>query len=210
MKFQNILFDLDGTLTDPGVGIKNSIRYALLKANLSSLTEETLNSFIGPPLLDSFQKHCGVSFTESEQLLKFYREYFSQKGIYENTVYPSVPAVLEALQKQGKRIYLATSKPEPFALRILEHFSLMPFFTFVGGSTMQETRTDKAEVIRYVMESNGLTSDSCLMVGDRSYDVDGAHQCGLAAAGVLYGYGSFEELNHAEYILKTPKDLLLI
>ncbi len=205
---RNILFDLDGTLTDPGPGIKNSIRYALKKEQLPPLPEETLNAFIGPPLIDSFMKYCGASAEEARHLTDVYREYFREKGLYENTVYPGIPEVLQKLKERGFRLYLATSKPEPFAKIILEHFGLAGLFTFIGGATMEETRTKKDEVIQYVLEENRLIKEECLMVGDRSYDIDGAHQCGLCAIGVLYGYGTIQELKDAEAWAQNPEELL--
>ncbi|MBQ4093290.1 MAG: HAD hydrolase-like protein, partial [Firmicutes bacterium] len=141
MPFNYYLFDLDGTLTDPGLGIKNSIRYALNKHGLLPLSDDTLNRFIGPPLLDSFQKYCGVNEEEAILLLKYYREYFTQKGMFENKVYPGITELLAELINRGKELFVATSKPEPFAIQILEHFELASFFSFIGGSTLDEKRT---------------------------------------------------------------------
>ncbi len=205
---KHYLFDLDGTLTDPGLGIKNSIRYALNKERLPALPEEVLNAFIGPPLIDSFMKYCGATPEEARHLTDVYREYFREKGLYENTVYPGIPEMLAGLQKKGYRLYVATSKPEPFAKTILEHFELNTYFDFIGGATMEETRTKKDEVIQYVLEENSLKPEESMMVGDRSYDIDGAHRCGLKAIGVLYGYGDAEELSGAEFLAKQPIDLL--
>lgn len=207
---QAILFDLDGTLTDPGIGIKNSLRYALRKFGLSPLPEETLDAFIGPPLLDSFSKYCGVNEKDSKILLQYYREYFSAKGLFENSVYAEIPELLKILLDQGKSLFVATSKPEPYARKILEHFKIAKFFCFIGGSTMDEKRTEKSEVISYVLKENNLSPDQCLMVGDRCYDIEGAHKCGLQAAAVLYGYGSEAELSTADYIIHFPLELLEI
>ncbi|MBQ4052497.1 MAG: HAD family hydrolase [Clostridia bacterium] len=208
MKFENILFDLDGTLTDPGLGITNSILYAFEKFGLPLPPREELYSYIGPPLIDSFQKNCGVTLQDAKKLLDLYREYFAPKGLFENTVYPGVAETLKQLNENGLRLYLATSKPEPFAKQILEHFDLMQYFTFVGGSTMDETRTDKAEVIAYVLDANQLDPAKTLMVGDRKYDVEGGHSCRLSVAAVLYGYGDEAELAGADYLLSTPQELL--
>lgn len=210
MKYQHYLFDLDGTLTDPGLGIKNSIRYALRAFGLPELPEETLNAFIGPPLLDSFCRYCNVSREDSQELLRLYREYFSDRGIFENTVYDGIEETLRTLCENGAKLYLATSKPEPFAIRILEHFGLLPYFTFAGGSTMDETRTDKADVIAYVMESAKIPAESSVMVGDRTYDIIGGKANGLATVGVLFGYGDRAELADADFIIATPKELLAI
>lgn len=210
MSYGTYLFDLDGTLTDPGAGIKNSIRYALDRYGLPSLSEEVLDSFIGPPLLDSFDRYCGVTAAEARHLLQLYREYFSEKGIFENVVYDGIPDVLAELRRRGATLCVATSKPEPFAKRILTHFALDGYFDFIGGSTMDETRTEKADVIAYVLEQGKLAPTGTVMVGDRIYDIEGGRQNGLAAAGVLYGYGSREELAGADHLLPTPADILNI
>ena len=210
MSARHYLFDLDGTLTDPGLGIKNSIRYALTKFGLPTLSEEILDTFIGPPLLDSFALHCGVSGEDACRLVNLYREYFSEKGLFENTVYDGIPEVLSALQKRGATLCLATSKPEEYAKRILEHFDLSRYFTFVGGSTMDEKRTAKAEVIAYVLQSTGLRAEDCFMVGDRRYDIEGGRACGLTTVGVLFGYGDREELKAADHLVETPSALLLL
>ena len=204
------LFDLDGTLTDPGLGIKNSIRYALEKYGMPSLDEGTLDLFIGPPLLDSFTRYCGADGEQAKELLRLYREYFSTKGIFENTLFPEVPSVLERMKAQGCTLCLATSKPEEFAMRILEHFELVHLFDFVGGSTMDETRTEKDEVIAYVLEQTGISPDTAVMVGDRRYDVEGGKKHGLYTVGVLFGYGSREELTQAgaDRLIGTPEELL--
>ncbi|MBQ8894006.1 MAG: HAD family hydrolase [Clostridia bacterium] len=210
MKFKNYLFDLDGTLTDPETGIKNSILYALVKCGLPPLTGDTLNAFIGPPLLDSFQIYCGVSPENAKILLQYYREYFKEKGMFENTVYPGIKETLQALKKRGSRLYIATSKPEPFAKQILEHFNLMEYFSFVGGSTLDETRTKKEEVIQYVLKECDLNPADCLMVGDRYYDIEGARSCGIMVAAVLFGYGDADELKTADYLIDEAKNLLII
>ena len=210
MIYSDFLFDLDGTLTDPGLGIKNSIRYALKKFGLPELEERTLDQFIGPPLLDSFQLYCGVSREDSHTLLRLYREYFSEHGLYENTVYDGVEETLAELCRRGKRLHLATSKPEPYAKKILEHFDLLRYFTFVGGSTMDETRTDKAEVVAYVLASAELDPRKCVMIGDRRYDVEGGKANGLSTVGVLFGYGDREELKDADRLVESPLQWLTV
>lgn len=210
MPYKSYLFDLDGTLTDPGLGIKNSIRYALKQYGLPPLQEGILDRFVGPPLLDSFEQYCHVTREESHRLLELYREYFSEKGIFENYLYEGVEETLGELCRRGARLYLATSKPEPFAKRILTHFGLDPYFTFVGGSTMEETRTAKDEVIAYVLSEAAVPREGCVMVGDRIYDVKGGRSCGLSTAGVLYGYGDREELLEADHLISAVHELLLI
>ncbi len=210
MNYKNILFDLDGTLTDPELGITNSICYALLKQNRPVPNQNVLNTFIGPPLIGAFMERCNVSRAEAESLLQDYREYFKEKGMFENKVYPGIPEMLESLKKSGCRLYVATSKPEPFAKQILEHFDLTKYFTFIGGSTLSETRTHKEEVIDYVLKENRLQPQDCLMVGDRYYDIEGARKCGLKVAAVLFGYGDREELQSADYLIHTPMELMSI
>ena len=208
MKYTHYLFDLDGTLTDPGLGIKNSIRYALDAFGLPALDDATLNAFIGPPLIDSFCRYCSVSREDAVKLLALYREYFADRGIFENTVYDGIEELLAELCRRGASVYLATSKPEPFAIRILEHFGLLGYFSFVGGSTMDETRTDKADVIAYVLEKTGLDASSAVMIGDRRYDVIGGKKNQLATVGVLFGYGDREELAEADALVSSPEEIL--
>jgi len=193
-----VLFDLDGTLTDPALGITNSILYALKSYGIENVARESLYSFIGPPLKDSFRERFGFSSEKSLEAVKRFQEYFSRRGIFENRVYEGIPSLLEGLQKQGLSLVLATSKPEEFALRILEHYGLKPYFSAVCGGSMDEiTRTTKEEVIRYALESTGLLGKDCVMVGDRKYDIEGGRALGCATLGVLYGYGSREELEEA-------------
>ncbi len=212
LRYENYLFDLDGTLTDPGLGIKNSIRYALDKHGLPALDEETLNLFVGPPLLDSFVRYCGVDEEESRVLLSYYREYFAEKGIFENLLYVDTPELLSDLRAEGAHLFLATSKPEPFAKKILEHFGLLPLFDFVGGSTMDEQRSDKGDVIAYVLEQTGIDPKKTVMVGDRKYDIKGGQRSGLDTVGVLFGYGAREELTEAgaTYLISDIDDLLTL
>ena len=193
-----ILFDLDGTLTDPGEGITRSVAHALRHFGIEVTDRTTLYPFIGPPLLDSFRRYYGFSDEQAAQAVGWFREYFETTGLFENTVYPGVPEMLAALTAAGKRLVLATSKPEVFARRILEHFSLASYFTYIAGANMDETRTRKADVVAYALESAGVADASrAVMVGDREYDVLGAREAGLSTVGVLYGYGSRAELEQA-------------
>ena len=205
-----IFFDLDGTLTDPGEGITNSVAYALKKEGIEPPERQQLYRFIGPPLVDSFMKYYDFSKERAHRAVEEYREYFRDRGIFENRVYEGVPELLASLTAQGKKLVLATSKPELFAIRILEHFDLSRFFTFAAGALMDETRTAKGDVIAYALQSCGITDGSrVLMVGDRLHDVKGAQQCGLDSVGVLFGYGSREELTEAgaTYIAETVEEI---
>ncbi len=208
--YELILFDLDGTLTDPGEGITNSVAYALNKFDIQVKDKTSLNKFIGPPLIDSFMNFYGFSFERAKQAVAYYREYFTVKGIFENLVYDGIEDMLNVLKSSGKRLCVATSKPEPFAKIILEHFNLAHYFEYIAGATLDETRTKKNEVIEYALEQCGFTGrEKAVMVGDREHDVIGAQKCSLDCIGVLFGYGSREELEvaGAKYIAETVGDI---
>lgn len=209
--YQYVLFDLDGTLTDPGLGITNSIMYALKKFGIEETDRASLYRFIGPPLRESFSRFYGFSAEESEQATAYYREYFSDCGLYENAVYDGVEELLQALQAQGKTLILATSKPEVFAVEILRYFKLDKYFTFVAGATMDHTRNKKSDVIAYAIEQSGITDRSAaVMIGDREHDILGGRENGLATIGVLYGYGDRAELSAAgaTHIAAAPGEIL--
>lgn len=197
-KYSVVLFDLDGTLTDSAPGILNSVRYACRKMQLPEPAPETLRRFLGPPLLDSFRDLVGLSQEESQQAVAAFREYFPTKGLFENEVYPGVETMLRELKAAGKTVVLATSKPEEYARRILEHFALAQYFDAICGATLDERRTDKAGVIAYALQTAHITNTAdTVMVGDREHDVKGAAKNGLPCIGALYGYGSREELSTA-------------
>lgn len=204
-----VLFDLDGTLTDPAEGITNSVAYALEKYGIKVEDKKSLNCFIGPPLNDSFMKYYGFTPEKAMEAIWVYREYFRDKGIFENEVYEGIPQLLEKIKQSGRKIVLATSKPEEFALRILEHFELIKYFDVVAGASMDEKRNKKGDVIRYAIEKGGFSTENAVMIGDREHDIFGAKENGLPSIGVLYGYGSREELETAgaDYIAETVDDI---
>jgi len=209
--YKTIFFDLDGTLTDPATGITNSVLYALNKFDIEVNDRSELFKFIGPPLLDAFSEYYGFSKSESEKALMYYREYFSNKGIFENMLYDGTKDMLKKVKSMEKNIVLATSKPLEFAIRILKHFEIFEMFDFVAGASMDETRNQKKDVIKYAIDSFGITDTSTvLMVGDREHDILGAKKFSIDSAGVLYGYGSKEELKKAgaTYIVKNIEDIL--
>lgn len=209
--YQTILFDLDGTLTDPGLGITNSVMYALKKFNIEVEDRSSLYKFIGPPLRESYAKYYHFSDEEITRAVAYYREYFSVKGIYENELYEGIAEMLEQIKDSGREVVLATSKPEEFAAEILRYFHIDHYFDFVAGSTMDGTRVRKADVITYAIESHGITDLSmAVMVGDREHDILGAGEIGLDSIGVLYGYGSREELENAgaTYIAEHVADIM--
>ena len=198
MRYTHILFDLDGTLTDPGAGITNSVAYALERYGIHVADRRTLYPFIGPPLVDSFMRFYDFSAADARAAVDVYREYFADRGIFENELYPGIPALLKRLRDAGLRLIVATSKPEGFAVRIAEHFGIAQYFDCIAGAAMDETRSHKWEVIEYALARCGVTDRArVLMVGDREHDVQGARRCGLACLGVLFGYGSREELSAA-------------
>ena len=196
-RIKNVLFDLDGTLTDPAEGITNALMHAQRRLGMAVSPREDLYVFIGPPLIETFMSEWGLTRVESEQALVYYREHFSTKGLFENVPYEGIGQALAELKRAGFRLFVATSKPEPLSLRILEHFDLLPYFEAVAGSTMDEQRTKKGEVIAYALQTFHLDPAETIMVGDRKHDVIGARENGLPCLGVLYGYGSREELTEA-------------
>jgi len=193
-----IFFDLDGTLTDPGLGITKSVAYALKYWNIEVAELERLYPFIGPPLMESFQKFYGFTPAQSEEALYKYREYFGVTGLFENEVYPGIPELLQSLKDKGHILSLATSKPEEYSVRILERFDLLKYFDFVAGATMDEKRVRKDEIIAYALEHFDIKDKNyVIMIGDREHDILGAKANGLKSIGVLYGYGNLEELQSA-------------
>jgi phosphoglycolate phosphatase len=267
-QFSHVLFDLDGTLTDPALGITNSVMYALKSFGIEVTDRTSLYKFIGPPLLDSFHDFYGFDAEKSRLAMKKYREYYVGEanvresihaghatndaeaksageatgasratsageatgagratsiaeatdasrvpdnipGIFQNTVYEGLVPLLERLRASGRKLYVATSKPEVYAKQILDHFDLSRYFEFCGGSDIEETRVKKAEIISYVIETCGLQKASCIMVGDREHDVIGAKANDIPCIGVLYGFGSEAELTKAgaSYLAKTPADV---
>ena len=207
--YKYILFDLDGTLTDPAEGITNSIKYALSKYGIVAEREELLK-FIGPPLRDSFMKYYNFNREKVEEVVAFYREYFAVTGIYENNIYPGVPEMLDKLKNRGKILLLATSKPTIYAGKVLEHFNIHEYFTTVGGSNLDGTMGKKSEVVEYALSflpDEGLKS--AVMAGDRKYDITGAAENKIDSIGVTWGFGSIDELvaAGATYIAETVKGL---
>lgn len=210
MRKKYILFDLDGTLTDPMVGITKSAQYALQKFGIKITDHKSLSFFIGPPLRDSFCQYYGMTQEEAGRAIQYYREYYTPIGIFENELYEGIEEMLIHLKKEGHTIVLATSKPEVFAKQILEYFQIAPYFDFVAGSDLEETRVKKADVIQYALKQfHADFRMEVIMVGDRCYDIEGARQCGIRVGAVTYGYGSLQELEKAkpDWIAATVKEL---
>lgn len=193
-----ILFDLDGTITDSKEGILNSVLYALESMGIGGFEKSFLEGFIGPPLAESFIKITGLGERETEIAIKTYREYYTRRGIFENSLYPGIAPLIEKLYKDGRKIALATTKPEVYAIRVLEYFKLEGFFSFVAGSRLDGSMTDKHHLIDHVMGKIGIEDKKAyVMCGDRSHDIIGAKKSGIQSIGVLYGYSSPGELERA-------------
>ncbi len=207
----NILFDLDGTLTDPFLGITNSIAYALQKLEVTVPAD--LKWCIGPPLQDSFAKilHESKKAKSVDDAIDLYREYFSNKGIFENEIYLGIENCLKTLTANGKMLFVATSKPNVYAKRIIEHFELTPYFKKIYGSELGGTRKEKGNLIKYILEKEELESSDCIMIGDRKHDLIGANLNEVASVGVTWGYGSLDELKteNPKTICTTIEDLKL-
>lgn len=191
------LFDLDGTLTDPKQGITKSVAYALSKFDIHVSHLDDLCIFIGPPLLDSFMEYYHMSKEDAEKAITYYREYFSVTGLFENEVYEGITKLLQTLKNQGKKCYVATSKPEVFAKQIMEHFQLGEYFEDICGASMDSTRSKKGDVIAYALKKHGIQKEDAIMVGDRKHDILGAKENGLPCIAVLYGYGNKTEFEEA-------------
>jgi phosphoglycolate phosphatase len=194
----NLLFDLDGTLTDPGIGITRCLQHALASLGRPVPSTELLRRYIGPPLQGTFAE---LLETEEEarvaEAVRLYRERFVATGMFENSVYPEIPDGLETLQREGHRMWVATSKPHVYAREIVRHFGLDGFFEGVYGSELSGVNAEKGALIREILVQEGLDPRETWMVGDRSYDIAGARANGIRAVAVLWGYGSPEELNAA-------------
>ncbi len=206
-----ILLDLDGTLTDPQLGITRCIRFSLEKMGRDVPPADQLLWCIGPPLKHSF---ASLLASDDDDLLStalgHYRERFAATGLYENSVYPAVPEALRAISAAGRRLFLATSKPVVFARRILDHFGLAGFFDGIYGSELDGRRVDKTELIGYLLDREGISRQTAMMVGDRRYDIIGGKNNGIATAAVTYGYGSSSELAAArpDFLFHHPAELV--
>ncbi|MCU1675474.1 MAG: putative phosphatase [Frankiales bacterium] len=208
--YATVLFDLDGTLTDPLDGIANSLAYALDKLGRPAVDRATVSRLIGPPYTEGYRTILGMTAAEAEETIAVYREYFTDRGLFENTVYDGIPQVLRSLRAAGVRCAVATSKPQVFAARILEHFGLAGEFAFIAGATLDGVRSHKSDVVAHALSGLGDADPAgAVMVGDRSHDVLGAAAHGVACIGVLWGYGDEAELRDAGAVevAASPADL---
>ncbi len=196
MKYKNYLFDLDGTVTDPYIGITNSILYSLkYYPNIVPPEREKLKEFIGPPLAAKYAEYFGLDEEESRRAVEHYREYYRPTGVFENEVYKGIPELLRTLRQRGMRVYLATSKPEIFAKQIVEYFEISDCFDGVYGSTLDGSIVKKEDIIAMLLKNEGCAIDETVMIGDTEFDILGAAKLGMDGIGVTYGYG--EEKNIA-------------
>lgn len=208
-RIKNVLFDLDGTITDSQLGIFNSVRYALKKLNWPIPGEEKLRRFIGPPILDAFSLAADLPPELGERAVALYREYYAPRGCLECEVYAGIPALLSSLKTSGFRIGIATSKPACYTEQILDHFDLSRYVDFLSGATLDGSISRKADIVRLCMAKLGAEPDSAVLVGDRHYDIEGAAENGIPCIGVLWGFGSREELTKAgaAALAETPEEI---
>lgn len=208
--YTTFLFDLDGTLTDPKEGIINSVLYALKKVGIEELHISELDSFIGPPIQQSFIERYNMSEGEVERAVFYFREYLKQRGLFENNVYEGIPDLLQQLKSSANRLFVATSKPTVFAKQVLELFQLTDYFEDIVGSNLDGTRIKKEEIIAHILHTNEeLNREGIVMIGDRKHDIIGANHNEIASIGVLYGYGNKTELTEvgATHIANDVKEL---
>ena len=205
----NVFLDLDGTLTDPATGITNCIAYALTRVDVAAPSPNDLHFAIGPPLRGSFETLLKTNDTVLiEQAMVLYRERFAETGLFENIVYNGVPEMLADLKMRNYRLLLATAKPHVYARRILAHFNLATPFDGIYGSELDGTRQHKGDLLRYLLERENIDPSSAVMIGDRHHDIDAALANGCRAIGVTYGYGSANELVHADRLCDSPADIV--
>lgn len=199
MHYHIILFDLDGTLTDPKIGIINSILFALNKLGIIEKNPEKLVTHIGPPLQELFKNLYRLDHEKTWKAIEYYREYFSEKGMYENIIYPGIRELLLSLKNDKKLMYVATSKPTIFSEQIIKHFNLDSYFKKVVGANLDNSKSTKTQIIAEIMNENPyLPKNSYVIIGDREHDIYAAKENGIDSIGVLYGYGSKQEITHAK------------
>ena len=209
--YQYLLFDLDGTLTNPKEGITKSVQYALRHFGIDIADPDTLTPYIGPPLIPSFVAFHGLTQEQAQEALQVYRQRFASVGLFENEVFEGVPEMLHALKQKGRFLAVASSKPEAYVIRILEHFDLLQYFDEVVSANMDEKRSAKKDVIEETLRRMGKApgDPSILMIGDRMHDVEGARLCGLDSLGVYTGFAPEGELESAgaTYVFHSINDM---
>ncbi len=208
--FDAVIFDFDGTVADTGKGVFRCIRKSVKKSGLPELSEGSLRTFIGPPLHDSFMRECHVDFDTADILVKQFREVYSVSGVFEFDIYDGIEELLSLLNKEGVKVGIGSSKPQDFVHIILQKVDLEKYFDSIVGSDPKTVESTKTEIISKCIDSFNLPKNAkILMIGDRKFDIDGAHSVGIPCAAVLYGYGSEEEFkkHNADYIAKSTEEL---
>ncbi len=210
-KYNIMIFDLDGTLSNSKEGITKSVQYALKSVGIEEENLDSLEHFIGPPLIDEFVRSYGMTIEEAAHLKEVYRERYLPIGIYETTIYPGTKEMLSTLKKAGKKLAIATSKPLEMAIEVLKYLEIYEYFDYVMGAETKGNRQSKEAVLNALIEESGLhiNNDNAVMIGDTCFDVDGAKKVGLDTIGVSYGFGNSEEmLEHgAIAIVDSAKEL---
>ncbi len=209
-KYDTVAFDLDGTLTNPERGLLSAFEYAFKKLGVEYESRESLRRYIGPPLYDEWQKDFGWSFDEASAAIEIFREYYNIYGWWDNEVYPGIEELLSELKARGKKLVVATSKPEETAKKVLRLFGLDKYFDYVAGASPDGTNDLKWQILTRALETVGAVKNASVLVGDRKYDAVGAAICGIDSLGVLWGHGSREELvsSNFSYISESPDDAL--
>lgn len=205
-----LFFDLDGTISDPAEGICSSVIYALKKGGYEAKPLEAYHSWIGPPLVPSFMQELGVDEEEAFKLVLLYREYFADKGIFQNTVYSGIPDMLRSLKASGRKLLIVTGKPTVYAERIAEYFGVADCFEKVCGIPLENESMTKEQTLNEALDYLGTPDLArCMMIGDRRHDIEAGHACGMESAYVLYGYGNEDEAAscRADYIFPTVEAL---
>ncbi len=211
--YTHLLFDLDGTLTDSEEGIINALTYALGKAGINEQNTDKLRSFIGSSLQKTLQEVYGITKERAEQIATYYRSYYTEKGVFENKLYPGIPELLADLKRAGKQLIVATSKRTPGAYQVLDIFKLNQYFDLVVGGSPDGTISEKKDVIHHVFSNMGNDiKDNAVMIGDRKYDILGAHENGIDSIAVMYGYATKEEIDESEptYRVDTVNELRVL
>lgn len=209
-RFDKVLFDLDGTLTDSAEGIFNCLRYSIDRMGREQPTDDLLMEFLGPPLDESYRNRLGYTMEEAKIALTYYRERYQPLGIYENKLYPGIKDLLHRLsQRKDIGVYVATAKPLPSAITVLEYFKIHQYFDDVSGAAFDDSIKGKTQVIANLLQrfDGEVDRDRILMIGDRHHDIDGAKKNKIRSMGVLYGYGNQDEIGHADYVVETVEEL---
>tara|TARA_Y100000385_G_scaffold1093_1_gene1171 strand:- start:2121 stop:2768 length:648 start_codon:yes stop_codon:yes gene_type:complete len=206
---KHLLFDLDGTIIEPKEGIVNSIRHAADLMGAVMPSEEELHQFIGPPIMDSFQEKLKLNYAQALEAVSHFRRYYAETGIHQNALFRGIADVLHALKQEGYTLYVATSKPTVFAKEILEEHALDKYFVEIVGCNLDNSRSDKTEIIGYIVQKYGLDTSQCLMIGDTKFDIVGAKNHQMLSVGVTYGHGDFSQ-HQPNYVVDSCPELELL